>query len=186
MKRELMTDLLRWKQRDGRKPLLLGAGQVGKTWLLQEFGKSHYENVAYIRFDREPGMKEAFEHDYDMKRLLTTIEIQVGYKPEPERTLLMPDEIQECPAALTSLKYFCEDLPQLHVAAAGALLGVYEHRGTGFPVGKVNMLHLFPLSYEEYLNAMGQEMMVQLLHSRDWNMIRLFADKFTAYLRYYY
>ena len=143
--------LVAWKEKAGRKPmLLLGARQVGKTWLLQEFGARYYERVAYIRFDREPRMCEAFAQDYDMQRLRTAIEIHVGHKLEAGKTLLILDEIQECPAALTSLKYFCEELPQLHVAAAGSLLGLYEHHGTGFPVGKVNIYHLYPMNYLEF------------------------------------
>ena len=187
MKRKLISDLVAWKEKAGRKPmLLLGARQVGKTWLLQEFGARYYERVAYIRFDREPRMCEAFAQDYDMQRLRTAIEIHVGHKLEAGKTLLILDEIQECPAALTSLKYFCEELPQLHVAAAGSLLGLYEHHGTGFPVGKVNIYHLYPMNYLEFMEAMGQGMLVELLYKRDWEMIRLFADKFTEYLRYYY
>lgn len=140
MKRDLITELAAWKSSPLRKPLLLlGARQVGKTWLLQEFAREHYRNVVYVRFDRDERMKETFEKDFDMKRILTSLQLHAGEAVVAGETLIILDEIQECQAALTSLKYFCEDLPEQHVVAAGSLLGLYEHRGTGFPVGKVNM-----------------------------------------------
>ena len=187
MKRDLINELAAWKRNARRKPmLLLGARQVGKTWLLQEFAHEHYRNVVYVRFDRDERMKESFEKDFDMKRILTSLQLHADTPVIPGETLIILDEIQECQAALTSLKYFCEDLPEQHVVAAGSLLGLYEHRGTGFPVGKVNMLHLYPMSYTEFLEACGQGMMADLLRSRDWKMITLFADRFAEYLRYYY
>lgn len=187
MKRDLINELAAWKSNARRKPmLLLGARQVGKTWLLQEFAHEHYRNVVYVRFDRDERMKESFEKDFDMKRILTSLQLHADTPVIPGETLIILDEIQECQAALTSLKYFCEDLPEQHVVAAGSLLGLYEHRGTGFPVGKVNMLHLYPMSYTEFLEACGQGMMADLLRSRDWKMITLFADRFAEYLRYYY
>lgn len=187
MKRDLITELTAWKSSLLRKPLLLlGARQVGKTWLLQEFAREHYRNVVYVRFDRDERMKESFEKDFDMKRILTSLQLHAGEAVVAGDTLIILDEIQECQAALTSLKYFCEDLPEQHVVAAGSLQGLYEHRGTGFPVGKVNMLHLYPMSFCEFLAASGQGMMVELLQSRDWQMVNLFADRFAEYLRYYY
>lgn len=187
MKRDLITELTAWKSSPLRKPLLLlGARQVGKTWLLQEFAREHYRNVVYVRFDRDERMKESFEKDFDMKRILTSLQLHAGEAVVAGDTLIILDEIQECQAALTSLKYFCEELPEQHVVAAGSLLGLYEHRGTGFPVGKVNMLHLYPMSFCEFLTACGQGMMVELLQSRDWQMVSLFADRFAEYLRYYY
>ena len=187
MKRDLITELTAWKGSPLRKPLLLlGARQVGKTWLLQEFAREHYRNVVYVRFDRDERMKESFEKDFDMKRILTSLQLHAGEAVVAGDTLIILDEIQECQAALTSLKYFCEDLPEQHVVAAGSLQGLYEHRGTGFPVGKVNMLHLYPMSFCEFLAASGQGMMVELLQSRDWQMVSLFADRFAEYLRYYY
>ncbi|MBQ2379639.1 MAG: ATP-binding protein [Akkermansia sp.] len=187
MRRHLTTELEKWKQNPLHKPLLLmGARQVGKTWLLQEFGKQSFAQVVYIRFDRDERMKESFSQDYDMKRLVTSIELHAGCKLIADETLLILDEIQECPAALTSLKYFCEDMRELHVAAAGSLLGLHEHQGTGFPVGKVNMLNLYPMSFTEFLEAAGQKSMAELLATRDWKMITLFADRLSEYLRYYY
>ncbi len=187
MKRALETALIDWKNSLRRKPLLLlGARQVGKTWLMQEFAREQYRNAVYVRFDRDERMKEVFEQGYDMSRILTALKFYAGEDIEPGETLIMLDEIQECQAALTSLKYFCEDLPEYHVVAAGSLLGLHEHSGTGFPVGKVNRLHLYPMSYTEFLEACGQERMVELLRSRDWNMISLFSGKYAEYLRYYY
>ena len=187
MKRNLISELAEWKESRLRKPLLLlGARQVGKTWLLQEFAREHYRNVVYVRFDRDDRMKESFEKDLDMKRILTSLQLHSGIAIVPGETLIILDEIQECQAALTSLKYFCEEMREQHVVAAGSLLGLYEHRGTGFPVGKVNMLNLYPMCYTEFLEACGQAMMVDLLRSRDWQMISLFADRFAEYLRYYY
>lgn len=187
MKRYLISKLEAWKNSPGRKPLLLlGARQVGKTWLLQEFGREHYRNVVYVRFDRDMLMKESFEKDLNMQRILTSLKLHAGADIVPGETLIILDEIQECQWALTSLKYFCEELREYHVVAAGSLLGLHEHTGTGFPVGKVNMMHLYPMSYEEFLDACGEGMMVQLLRSRDWQMIGIFAEKYAEYLRYYY
>lgn len=187
MKRYLISKLEEWKSSSWRKPLLLlGARQVGKTWLLQEFGREHYQNVVYVRFDRDMLMKESFEQDLNMQRILTSLKLHAGADIVPGETLIILDEIQECQWALTSLKYFCEELREYHVVAAGSLLGLHEHTGTGFPVGKVNMMHLYPMSYEEFLDACGEGMMVQLLRSRDWQMIGIFAEKYAEYLRYYY
>lgn len=187
MKRYLISKLEERKSSSWRKPLLLlGARQVGKTWLLQEFGREHYQNVVYVRFDRDMLMKESFEKDLNMPRILTSLKLHAGADIVPGETLIILDEIQECQWALTSLKYFCEELREYHVVAAGSLLGLHEHTGTGFPVGKVNMMHLYPMSYEEFLDACGEGMMVQLLRSRDWQMIGIFAEKYAEYLRYYY
>lgn len=188
MQRHLSSKLEQWKKSPRRKPLLLlGARQVGKTWLMRDFGASQYKQVAYIRFDRNERMRQVFsESSYDMKELLLNIQMQVGFKITPEDTLIVLDEIQECPAALTSLKYFCEDLPEYHVMAAGSLLGVQLHEGTGFPVGKVNTLVLYPMSYREFLIAMGHELDAELLAQGDWGRIRLFADRFAYLLRLYY
>lgn len=187
MKRQLISELEKWKTSPRRKPLLLlGARQVGKTWLLKEFGRTHFQHTVYIRFDRDAQMKAVFEKDYDMRRIQTGIELHAQKSLVAGETLLILDEIQECPAALTSLKYFCEDLPHFHVAAAGSLLGLCQHQGTGFPVGKVNMMHLYPMCFTEFLEAMGQERTAELLRSGDWEMITLFSERLIEYLRYYY
>ncbi|MDO4411281.1 MAG: ATP-binding protein [Akkermansia sp.] len=188
MKRLLTTRLETWKNDPRRKPLLLlGARQVGKTWLMLDFGKQHYKQVAYIRFDRNERMRQVFEESsFDMHELLINLQTQVGFKITPYDTLIILDEIQECPAALTSLKYFCEDLPDYHVMAAGSLLGVRLHKGTGFPVGKVNTMHLYPMSYREFLLAMGYELDVEQLENAAWDNIRHFADRYAHLLRLYY
>lgn len=188
MQRKLISKLEEWKQSPRRKPLLLlGARQVGKTWLMQEFGRLHYEKVAYIRLDRNARMRRVFEEsDFRIPDLLQLIQAEVGFAIEAGKTLLILDEIQECPAALTSLKYFCEDAPELHIMAAGSLLGVQQHSGTGFPVGKVNTMMLYPMSFSEFLLALGKEQELALLMKRDWSKIRLFADRFESMLKTYY
>ena len=148
MKRYAIEKLKKWKDHPFRKPLLLmGARQVGKTWLMQEFGRLYFKNVAYIRFDNSERARRAFCIDFDIPRLLEAISIEGKCVVEPQNTLIILDEIQECPAALTSLKYFCEEAREYAVVAAGALLGVADHVGTGFPVGKVDLLNLYPMSF---------------------------------------
>ena len=188
MKRLLTEDLKKWKENPHRKPLLLlGARQVGKTWLLQDFAASCYQNSVYIRFDRNTRMREIFESsNYEMDSLLLQLQMAAEKKIEPGKTLIILDEIQECPAALTSLKYFCEDLPEYHVAAAGSLLGVYDHYGTGFPVGKVNTMPLYPMSYREVLLALKRDMDVETLQNQQWDVVKHFADRYTQFLKLYY
>lgn len=187
MKRWAIKDLESWKKHPRRKPLLLlGARQVGKTWLMHEFGRLHYKDVVYVRFDKDVYMRQAFEQDYDIPRLMNTLRIHSGLPVTPGETLIILDEIQECPCALTSLKYFCEDVPEQHIIAAGSLLGLEEHTGTGFPVGKVDRVYLYPMCYTEFLEACGYGRYVELLRSRDWGMIRTFQPKFEELLRYYY
>lgn len=187
MKRDCIVQLLKWKKNPLRKPLLmLGARQVGKTWLMQEFGRKHFKKVAYIRFDQDERMKLSFEQDYDMKRIIESIQLSVGFKITAKDTLIILDEIQECPRALTSLKYFCEDAREYHVAAAGSLLGLFEHNGTGFPVGKVDVMHLYPMTYREFLVATGHELYAEALDKKDWRIVTDFASKYVELLRLYY
>ena len=186
MKRKLLENLIEWKNKEGHKPLILeGARQVGKTWLMQEFGKTQYKKVAYINFDRNLKMRENFEIDLDTKRLITAIGLDAEFKITPEDTLIIFDEIQECPRAITSLKYFNEDAPEYDIVAAGSLLGVAHHSGTGFPVGKVEFLRLYPLSFTEFLDAMGKEQYVELIEKQDFQMIKLFNNKFEDLLKQY-
>lgn len=187
MKRHLITQLEAWKNGEDRQPLLLlGARQVGKTWLMQEFGRTHFPHTAYVRFDNDPAMKFAFEQDFDIPRLLDAIRIRTGVPVLPQETLIILDEIQECPAALTSLKYFCEDFSEYAVVAAGSLLGLEELYGTGFPVGKVERLTLYPMNFSEFLEALDGGMYASLLDKQDFSMVRTFASKFEEMLRYYY
>lgn len=187
MERWSMKLLEAWKQNPRRKPLLLlGARQVGKTWLMQEFGRRYFKSVVYIRFDNDEYMRQSFEQDYDIPRLLDALHVRSRLSIVPGETLIILDEVQECPRALTSLKYFCEEARELHIIAAGSLLGVAEHTGTGFPVGKVDRIHLYPLSFTEFLAATGNEVLVELLHRRDWQLIHTFHLKFAELLRTYY
>lgn len=187
MDRFLMDDLVKWKSSKRRKPLILnGARQVGKTWLLKEFGRIQFKNVAYVSFDDNPLMAAAFDEGYDIPRLITILQAVTGERIDPSTTLIVFDEVQECPKALTSLKYFCENAPEYHIAAAGSLLGILVHEGTGFPVGKVNLLDLHPLSYREFLHATGNGGLCDIIDSGDALMIDSLALKFTQLLRQYY
>jgi predicted AAA+ superfamily ATPase len=185
MKRHAINQLIKWKNTKAHKPLIVqGARQVGKTWLMQEFGKTQYKQVAYINFD-EPKNCEIFDEDYDISRIIMLIEIETGIKINPQNTLIILDEIQECPRALTSLKYFNENAPQHDIVAAGSLLGVACHEGTGFPVGKVSFLNLYPLSFEEFLTAMNEDRFVELLQKKDYKTIKHFNNKYENLLKQY-
>jgi predicted AAA+ superfamily ATPase len=187
MKRNAMEQLLVWKNKPGRKPLVIrGARQVGKTWLMKEFGRTCFAKTAYVNFDNNRAMRSLFDGDFDIDRLVLALQIESGVKIEPGNTLLIFDEIQEVPQALSALKYFCENAPQYPIVAAGSLLGIAMHPGTSFPVGKVEELPLYPLSYLEFLDALGQEALIDLLHRRDWPLITAFKDKYIRALRHYY
>ncbi len=187
MKRRLMKDLIVWKDSKRRKPLILnGARQVGKTWLLTEFGRTQFENVAYVSLDDNPGMAAQFESGYDIPRILAMIQADTGERITAGRTLIILDEIQECPKALTSLKYFCENAREYHVAAAGSLLGLTVHGGTGYPVGKVNTLDLHPLSFREFLDATGNSMLREAIDSGDQVVIDSLSAKAVPLLKEYY
>ena len=187
MRRKIYKQLLKWKRNVDRKPLmLLGARQVGKTWIMQHFGEKEYKNVAYINCDDEPRMKQLFELDYNIDRILITIQAITGVRITPADTLIILDEIQEIPRGLHSLKYFCEKAPEYHVMVAGSLLGVTLGKGESFPVGKVDMLTMYPMDYEEYLDATGNEGWIELLHSKDWGLIDIMKPKMTELLRQYY
>ncbi len=148
MYRKSIQKLKNWKNNPRRKPLiLLGARQVGKTWLMKEFGHQAYQNTVYVRFDKDSFIKASFEKDYNVSRLLTDLSLHGDTDIAPGKTLIILDEIQECPAAITSLKYFCEEAPEQHIIAAGSLLGISNLEGTGFPVGKINRAYLGPMSF---------------------------------------
>lgn len=165
--------------------VIQGARQVGKTWLMREFGRKYYEQVAYINFDVDKKSKEIFEFDYDVERLIMDIGLATKVEINAKNTLIILDEIQECPRALTSLKYFKENAPQYDIVVAGSLLGVACHEGTGFPVGKVSFFNLYPLSFEEFLLAMDEKRFVKLLHKKDFNRIKLFNNKYEKLLKQY-
>lgn len=187
MERLMMEKLLKWKNKKKRKPLIIqGARQVGKTWIMKEFGKKYFENVVYISFDNNEHMKNIFELDYDIPRIISALKIEHGSDFNSEDTLLIFDEIQEVPKALTALKYFCENAPEYAIVAAGSLLGVALHEGTSFPVGKVDFLHLYPLNFREFLMALGENSLADLLVKGDYELINAFSGKYTDLLRKYY
>lgn len=187
MKRIALKLLQEWKNREDRKPLILrGARQVGKTWLMKEFGAVAYKNVAYVNFESNQMMRTLFETDFSVERILLAVEAVTGIKPDPDETLIIFDEIQEAPRGLTALKYFCENAPQYHLMAAGSLLGIALHQGSSFPVGKVDFVDLYPMTFEEFLMALEQEKLLKLLNSLDWSLISLFKEQLIDLLRQYY
>lgn len=187
MKRTIIAQLKAWKNSPLRKPLILsGARQVGKTYILKEFGKQEYENVAYINCDGNQEIAHIFAEDYDMQRVLMVIGAISKQPIVPGKTLIILDEIQELHKGLSALKYFCENAPEYHVAVAGSLLGVAMHQGESAPVGKVDIIRLYPMSFEEFLLAKGEEQMQNILTAKDWKTISLLHEKFTKLLREYY
>lgn len=187
MYRYAIEYLYKWKESSYRKPLLIeGARQVGKTWLMKEFGQIAYENTVYINFDSNSRMEELFSADLNIDRLILGLELYIGRKIDDTNTLIIFDEIQEVPKALASLKYFYENAPQYHIVCAGSLLGLALHSGTSFPVGKVDFLKLYPLSYKEFLMATGNERFAELLSRHDFSMITAFKQTYIELLKYYY
>ena len=167
-----MKNLIKWRERSDRKPLiLLGARQVGKTYILKEFGRRYYEQTAYINCDDNEMVKDLFLPDYDIRRILLAISSITNVSIKPGKTLIILDEIQELKRGLNALKYFCENAPEYHVAVAGSLLGITLHQGESYPVGKVNTLNIQPMTYEEFLMAKGQKQMYEMLKNRQWNVV---------------
>ena len=187
MYRFAMESLYKWKESPYRKPLIIeGARQVGKTWLMKAFGQKAYEDTVYINFDSNRRMADLFATDLNTERLILGLELYAGRKIDPAATLIIFDEVQEVPKALSSLKYFCEDAPQYHIICAGFLLGIALHSGTSFPVGKVDFLKLYPLTFREFLMATGQEQFVELLSTHDFSMITAFKQTYIDALKQYY
>ena len=187
MYRIAIEKLYKWKNSKHRKPLIIeGARQVGKTWLMKEFGKQAYADTVYINFDSNSRMADLFSADLDTDRLIMGLELYAGRKINPENTLLIFDEVQEVPRALASLKYFYENAPQYHIVCAGSLLGIALHQGTSFPVGKVDFLKLYPLSFSEFLMATGNERFAELLKKQDYEMITSFKQTYIDALKHYY
>lgn len=186
MYRDKIKELNDWRISDYRKPLvILGARQVGKTWLIQEFGKQEYQQTVYINFEKMKMVQNLFEEDFDVKRILTALSVFANKEINPDDTLIVFDEIQAANGGLTALKYFCEDAPQYHVIAAGSLLGMSLHQSSSFPVGKVDFIYLKPLSFIEFLNALDEDRLAELLKTQDWKILHIFKDKLINYLRYY-
>lgn len=187
MYRSAIKKLKEWKNKEDRKPMILmGARQVGKTWIMKEFGKNEYAKVAYISFYNNERMNDVFDMDFDIDRIIMNLNIESDVSITPNDTLIILDEIQNAPKALESLKYFCEDANEYHVIAAGSLLGVAVHENVSFPVGKVDMLDLYPFSFREFLLAMDEKSLVMALDSKDFSIIDNFSDKFLFWLKNYY
>ncbi|MGX8728373.1 MAG: ATP-binding protein [Lachnospiraceae bacterium] len=187
MRRKLLTELIKWKDKENRKPLLLwGARQVGKTWILKEFGRECFKNTVYISFYNNKRLAAIFEQDYNPDRIIEALEIELHVKITPNETLLIFDEIQNAIKVLESLKYFCEEKQEVAVAAAGSLLGVALHEGISFPVGKVDELRLYPMSFQEFLWAMDEEKLGDYLTNLQNPEINAFREKYIELLRKYF
>jgi len=187
MRRAKLAELIAWKNSTSRKPLIIkGARQVGKTWLMKEFGKTMYAQTVYINFEKNQHLKSLFTDDFDIKRVIVALQAESGLTIQAENTLLIFDEIQAAPAAITALKYFEEDAPEYHLVAAGSLLGVALHAHISFPVGKVVFMDLYPLTFLEFLDAIGESPLVEILHNTDWKLITAYKSKYIERLRQYY
>lgn len=187
MQRYIYDDLLKWKQKEGRKPLIInGARQVGKTYILREFGEKEYAKLAYFSLDRDIKIVEVFEKGGNMSDILMSLSAISGTDITPNDTLVVLDEIQDCPKALEALKFFCEDAPDVHVVVAGSLLGLSLHNGVSYPVGKVEELRLYPMNFIEFLNAIGKTQLVKVLEGANWTVINMLASELISLLRQYY
>ncbi len=187
MQREKLQELIRWKTNPIRKPLILqGARQVGKTWLLQEFGRTAYKKCIYVNFEDTPSLQPLFQADFDTERIINALQIFSQQTITPEDTLIIFDEIQEAERGITSLKYFCEKTPQYHIVAAGSLLGMNVHQHVSFPVGKVDFMNLHPLSFTEFLDALNEKGLSEILKKPDWQTISIFRNKLIENLKYYF
>jgi hypothetical protein len=186
MYRTIIQQLIEWKNNPDRKPLILkGARQIGKTWILKEFGKTQYQHVAYVRCDNEPVARNLFM-DYNISRILKVVEAITKVSIIPGKTLIIFDEIQEVKGGIHSLKYFCEEAPEYHVAVAGSLLGLLLHPGESFPVGKVDILEMHPMSFSEFLLAVNESQLLDFLVEKDWDSIGILHERYINLLRQYY
>ena len=187
MERKAYSQLLAWKNNPHHKPLILnGARQVGKTWLLKHFGEKEYRNVAYVNCDRSPQMEMILREGFDMSRIIRNISAMTNVDIRPHETLIILDEIQSIPKGLSSLKYFCEDAPDYDVAVAGSLLGLQLHRGESFPVGKVDMLKLYPMTFGEFLLAKGEKVKKEALDNKEYETMSAVSPLYVKLLRQYY
>lgn len=187
MERYAMSELIKWKNKSNRKPLIIeGARQVGKTWLMKEFGINHFADTIYVNFDGNKQMAELFDVDMDVKRIVQGLELYANQKIDAKNTLIIFDEVQEVPKALSSLKYFYENAPEYNIVCAGSLLGLALHGGTSFPVGKVEFLKLYPLSFKEFLLAVDGSRFVDLLDNSDFAMMNTFQQSYVDLLKRYY
>lgn len=187
MYRLFINKLVKWKQSTSRKPLIIqGARQVGKTWIMKEFGKKHFQNIVYINFESSTRLQSIFQDDFDIQRILMVFEIETGVTIIPDDTLIILDEIQEADKGLTALKYFYENAPEYFVIAAGSLLGISLQKSNTFPVGKVDLLDIYPLNFEEFLINIHEKQLVNSLKEKNWKIIEPFHEKLINYLRLYY
>ncbi|MCX6327567.1 MAG: ATP-binding protein [Bacteroidia bacterium] len=187
MRRTKSGELIAWKNSASRKPLIIrGARQVGKTWLMKEFGRTQYAQTIYLNFEKSKRLSTLFTDDFDIKRVIVALQAESGLTIQAENTLLIFDEIQAVPEAITALKYFQEDAPEYHIVAAGSLLGVALHSNVSFPVGKVMFMDLHPLTFLEFLDAIGESSLMTILDSADWKLITTYKSKFIERLRHYY
>lgn len=187
MYRTAIEKMKKWKDSRFRKPLIIeGARQVGKTWLMKEFGRQFYQQTVYVNFDSNKQMKDLFTSSLDIEKIIMGLEIYSDMSIFPENTLIIFDEVQEVPEALKSLKYFYENAPQYHIMCAGSLLGIALHNGTSFPVGKVDFLRLYPLSFDEFLLGTGNENLYKLMKSKNYDLINSFSEQFSYFLKQYY
>ena len=187
MEREIYKKLIEWKNKQGRKPLILnGARQVGKTYILQQFGQNEYKKCAFFSLDRSPKVAEVFEKGGSTADMLMALSAISQIDITPNDTLVVLDEIQDCPKALEALKFFCEDAPHVHIIVAGSLLGLSLHGGVSYPVGKVEELRLYPMNFIEFLDAMDKKQLVSILESGNWNVINMLESELTSLLRQYY
>ena len=187
MNRTKLAELIAWKNSTSRKPLIIrGARQVGKTWLMKEFGKTHYAQTVYINFEKNKRLISLFKDDFDIKRIIIALQAETGLTIHAENTLLIFDEIQAAPGAITALKYFHEDAPEYHIVTAGSLLGVALHSGISFPVGNVVFMDLYPLTFLEFLEANRESALLEILHGNDWKLITVYKSKYIERLRQYY
>ena len=187
MYRTAIEKMTKWKDSRFRKPLIIeGARQVGKTWLMKEFGRQFYQQTVYVNFDSNKQMKDLFTSSLDIEKIIMGLEIYSDMSISPENTLIIFDEVQEVPEALKSMKYFYENAPQYHIMCAGSLLGIALHNGTSFPVGKVDFLRLYPLSFDEFLLGTGNENLYKLMKSKNYDLINSFSEQFSYFLKQYY
>ena len=187
MERDILKKLLEWKQSKRRKPLVVeGARQVGKTWAVKEFGRRHYDHLAYVNFEEAKHLQGMFLQDYDTNRMLRAIRTQCGVPCEAGKTLIFLDEIQEAEGGLAALKYFCENCPEQHIIVAGSLLGIALHRGVSFPVGKINFMQMQPMNFCEFLMAIGDGALASAIEQNDVDTLSMFHEKLTNRLKEYY
>ena len=186
MRRDKIEELIGWKESKYRKPLVVrGARQTGKTWLLKEFGRNSFKNTVYINFEETPNLRSLFKDDFDIQRIITSLQIHSQRLITPEDTLIVFDEIQSAEKGITSLKYFCENASQYYIVAAGSLLGMGLHSNISFPVGKVDFLDLRPMSFTEFLIAINEAGLAETIKKKEWEVISIFHKKLSEYLRYY-